>query len=88
MKENVQLPDEIVHTTFAEQQAFLALPMEQQNLRIYMSSKETNGELAAVKRELAEMAPIVRRHDFAFKIAALAFAAIIAAGPFIIAYHP
>jgi len=78
------LPDEIVHTTFAEQQAFLALPPEQQNLRIYMSSKETNGELAAVKRELAELAPLVRRHEFTFRVAAIAFAAVIAAGPFIV----
>ena len=82
------MDEAISHTSFAEQQAFLALTPEQQNLRIYLNGKETNGKLAEAVRDIAELRPMVRRHDFAFKVAAVVFGAIIAIGPFIIAYGP
>lgn len=78
------MPDTIKHTSWAEHESFLALPPASQNLMIYMASKETNGALAEVIRDIAEMKPIVKRHDFVFRVVAIAFGAIIAIGPFIL----
>ena len=80
------MADEIIHTSWAAQREFLDLSPEQQNLKIWMSSQETNGKVAQAMRDIAELTPLVKRHDFVFKVAALAFAAIIASGPFIIAF--
>ena len=78
------MPGEVPHTSWAEQQEFLALPPASQNLMIYMSSKETNGKLAEAIKDIARLKPMVQRHDFAFKVAALVFGGVIAAGPFIV----
>lgn len=50
------MPDyEVKHTTYEEEQAFLRLPPEQQNLKIFISSKETNGSVALALRQVAEL---------------------------------
>src|SRR5512146_1005253 len=50
------MPDyEVKHTTYEEEQAFLRLSPEQQNLKIFISSKETNGSVALALRQVAEL---------------------------------
>ena len=75
--------DEIKHTDAVEQARFAAQTMEQQMLDIWLNTRETNGHVAAVIRELNDLKPKVARHERLFYVAAAIVTALVAGGPFI-----
>lgn len=78
------MTDGVKHVDAAEQADFETKTVSEKLLLIWLNGRETNGAVAEVKRDIAVMRPKVERHDFAFKVAAVAFGLIIAAGPFIV----
>ncbi|MDE3097422.1 MAG: hypothetical protein KGK07_15665 [Chloroflexota bacterium] len=57
------MDNEILHTSYDEQQAFLQLSPDQQNLKIFLSSKETNGKIARAIRDIANIERRQADHD-------------------------
>ena len=53
----------IQHTSYQEQVDFLRLSPDQQNLKIFMSSKETNGKIAQAMRDIADIQRKQDNHD-------------------------
>lgn len=71
----------IKHTDAIEQAKFMLLPPEQRDLMIWMNGRETNGAVAEALRDIAELKPIVERHDFWFKVGAIVVGIITFLGP-------
>lgn len=74
---------EKLHIDADEMRRFLALTQQEQLLEIWLNGRETNGAVAEVQRQLAEVRPQVERHEFWFRLAAVAIATVVAAGPFV-----
>lgn len=53
----------VEHTSFDDQQAFLRLPVEQQNLKIWLNGNETNGKVAEALRRISKAEQAIVTHD-------------------------
>lgn len=81
---------DIAHVSYQEQAEFLAQTPAQQNLRIYLNGKETNGAVAAAIKDIAVIQALTAIHDnrlttlerWQLKAAAIIAAAILAAPGF------
>mgnify|MGYP001594861713 CR=1 FL=1 len=80
----------VEHTSFEEQQAFLRMSPSEQNLKIYMNGRETNGSVAEALRRIAKLEGLGVVHEgrmtalehWQIKAAAIIAAAIIG-GPLV-----
>lgn len=73
--------DEVQHTDARELAAFEALGVDAKLREIWLNGRETNGKVAEAMRDIAAIQPVVQRHDFWFRVAAVAVAALVAIGP-------
>ena len=46
---------DVVHTDAAEQRRFMALPLPEQMLEIFLNGRETNGHVADVQRDIVRL---------------------------------
>ena len=78
----------VEHTSAAAQEAFLAKTPAQQNLEIWLSSRETNGSVAEALRRIGKLEGLAIDHDHRITIiehwqlgAIAVISAAIVAGP-------
>lgn len=72
----MMMADDLEHSAFAEQREFRALPMEEQLLKIFLNTRETNGhvakafrEIEAIKQEQKKVAETLERTEEAAQLA-------------------
>lgn len=74
---------DVEHTDADEQRRFMALPADEQMLEIFLNGRETNGHVADVMRDTAELKEWRVTVDRKLVAAAAVLSFILAAGPFV-----